>query len=396
MLKGMIVVALLTAGVMPADADSYTYHYAISKKFSYTGKPQITVVDEETNTATIYDENMNMVKKMSFKSPVSYDKTVIEERLIVPGEYEDVVVNEDNMSVENGLQSVGEIANSYGCESHTKQGNVHTYLPLELPTEGNYSKIVYTEGEAHCIRYEITRYPKYSDWQVTSERPSPYYKNYELFYLANYDADIVADDYTFFLTQTMFNNDDKYEYILPVCEQGEAGYTNEIDHVWHGNEQIAVKREIHYGTRTVRYDVMSEDGNVVMSIPGNNIDDFFLYGGKLYAVVETENGEDGELSFYLIDSQTNSIQAVHSDLVKIFPRLAGRGSAITVETSGEAAGMRREVVVTTMDGRTVNRVTVPAGETTTRISTSRMAGGVYNFTVYGAGKKLENGKIVIR
>ena len=98
----------------------------------------------------------------------------------------------------------------------------------------------------------------------------------------------------------------------------------------------------------------------------------------------------------MIDSQANAIQAVSVDFVKIFPRMAGRGESITVETSSDAAGQRREVVVTAMDGRIVSRVAVPAGETVTRISTSRMAGGVYNFTVYAGGKKIENGKIVIR
>lgn len=55
-----------------------------------------------------------------------------------------------------------------------------------------------------------------------------------------------------------------------------------------------------------------------------------------------------------------------------------------------------QVVVTAMDGRVVTRVAIPSGETTTRINTSRMGGGVYNFTVVADGKKLENGKIIIR
>ncbi len=141
---------------------------------------------------------------------------------------------------------------------------------------------------------------------------------------------------------------------------------------------------------------MSEDGNVIMSIPGNNINSFFLYGGKLYACIIEYTPDSEKESLYAIDAQTNAIQTVQADFVKIFPRMAGRGESITVETAGEAAGQRREVVVTAMDGRIVSRVAVPAGETVTHINTSRMAGGVYNFTVYAGGKNIENGKIVIR
>ena len=399
MLKGVAIVAFLAAGVMPAEADKDASHYVISKKFSYTGKPQITVVDEEANTASIYDENMNLVKTVSYKIPKRNTKIVTEERFIIPGEYVENTVDEHQVWISNGLDDVIATANSQGCESHTKKGNVHTFLPIELPEgEGEYYKFVYTEGEEFYMLYTIRRYPKYGDWQVTDERTEEYSYYYDRGqWIYNYDADVVADDSEFFLTQTMFNNDDKYEYVCPVFEMSNEGYTNEIDYVWFGHgEQVCIKRETHYGSMTVRYDVLSEDGNVVMSIPCSDLESFFLFGGKVYACVEEDTPDGEKESFYLIDSQTNSIQAVSADFVKIFPRMAGRGESITVETSSDAAGQRREVVVTAMDGRIVSRVAVPAGETVTRISTSRMAGGVYNFTVYAGGKKIENGKIVIR
>lgn len=396
MLMGVAVAACLVAGVVPAEADRYNRHCVISKKFSYSGKPQIVTIDREASTANIYDENMNLIKTVSYKKGQSSGKTVIEERFIVPGEYVDSIENVDQFPV-SSIEEVIDLANLTSCESHTKKGNVHTFLPIELPEgEGTYYKVVYTEGEDHCIQYYIQRYPKYSDWQVTDERiyDDSYSDECQLLY--NYDADIVADSHKFFLTQTMFNDDDKYEYILPVYEISKKGWTNEIDYVWQGNTRIATKRETHYQSQAVRFDVMSEDGNVIMSIPGNNINSFFLYGGKLYACIIEYTPDSEKESLYAIDAQTNAIQTVQADFVKIFPRMAGRGESITVETAGEAAGQRREVVVTAMDGRIVSRVAVPAGETVTHINTSRMAGGVYNFTVYAGGKNIENGKIVIR
>ena len=99
---------------------------------------------------------------------------------------------------------------------------------------------------------------------------------------------------------------------------------------------------------------------------------------------------------YEIDRKTNSIKEVRSDLVNIFPRLAHRNDNITIETGEANAGKRCEVVVTAMDGRIIEHRVIPAGETKTQINASRFGGGAYNFTVYSEGRKLDNGKIIIR
>lgn len=212
MLRGMAVAVCLVAGVMPTEADDH--HYVISKKFSYSGKPQFSAMDIETNTASIYDENMNLVKTVSYKMPKTCTKTVTEERFIIPGEYVNSIQGEFYTSV-SGLEEVIIIANAAGCESYTKKGNVHTFLPIDLPEDqGEYHKIVYTEGEDHCIMYHIIRYPKYSDWQVTDEQTVENSYHIPTPFIYNCDADIVTGDTTFFFTQTMFNNDDKYEYIV--------------------------------------------------------------------------------------------------------------------------------------------------------------------------------------
>lgn len=62
--------------------------------------------------------------------------------------------------------------------------------------------------------YHIIRYPKYSDWQVTDEQTVENSYHIPTPFIYNCDADIVTGDTRFFFTQTMFNNDDKYEYIV--------------------------------------------------------------------------------------------------------------------------------------------------------------------------------------
>lgn len=401
-LRGIAATVFFFAGITSADAqiqfDGGYYCSPISKKFSSTGKPQI-VFDNGEGMANIYDDNLNFIKQISYTRKAVPRKVVTEKRLIIPGEYTDITVESWTVPVTR-LEEAKEIAYSYGAESHTKSGNVHTFLPIELPEQGEYIKYVYVEGETEMTVYTMYRSPKYSDWQVTDVETSTesYYGNDD-YYMYNYDEEIVNDDASFNITQTLFNNDDKYEYLSPVYELGDIpSYVNESDYVYIYNEDFPTTRESTYYGEVVRTDVKSEDGNVVYTIP-DDVDRFIVLGGKTYCVVEESMNDGGyKYIFYLIDRQSNSIKAVQEQTsnVKISPRMAGHGEMITVETGEDMVGQQREVVVTAMDGRVINRVVVPAGETVTRISTSRMGSGTYNFTVLSNGKKLENGKIIIR
>lgn len=372
------------------------YYTFIPKKFSYTGQPQLYFEDEDESgiAIRIYDESLKLKKELACDNLYHSYRTVTEERSVIPGEYDDVVVNEESQSV-GSLEEAISMANNYGAESHTKKDNVHTFLPVELP-EGNgfYWKLVYTEGAAEILIYGIQRFPRYSDdWQVTDEEEMKVgYAGFSSVAQHNLDEDIPIEDISLTFSQTLFNTDDKYEYLAPVYESAKEPYIRVIDRIWRNNEEFPIKRELIYDGNITSTNVVSENGSVLYTFSGDVIS-ITIMGGKTYAVAE-EYLSDGRcvLTFYEINPQQNSIKAVQTSEVKI----SRRSDNVTIETSGAAAGQSREVVVTSMDGRTVARCGIPAGETTTRISTARLAGGVYNFTVYAAGKKLENGKIVIR
>lgn len=403
MLYGMAT-ALMAVSILPARAQvlttDNTYFEIIPGRFSATGHPQLTFTRSEANgySAEIYDDSFTLVKGINFVGSEYKTKVVTEERLVIPGEYTETEEHWSSGTV-TGLDEVVELARGWGLESHTKKGSVHTFLPVELPEEGNYHKIVYTEGEDHFIEYNVNRYPKYSDWQVTGETVNTDIDVPKTLWISDYDVSVPGDDIGCVLTQSLFNSDDKYEYLVAVYElNGEpSDNIDQLDGVWQGNEYICIKRRLTYNCTCVRNDVCSEDGQVVASLPGGYINGVFLFGGKTYINIHQSGGDKGGASvIYEINPQSNSVKAVHAGTVKIFPRAAGRGESITVETGAGTAGMRREVVVTAIDGRVVTRVAIPSGETTTRINTSRMGGGVYNFTVVADGKKLENGKIIIR
>ena len=55
-----------------------------------------------------------------------------------------------------------------------------------------------------------------------------------------------------------------------------------------------------------------------------------------------------------------------------------------------------EVIVTSANGRVVERTTLRAGNKSLRLNTSRMDAGLYNVTVLKNGQKVENAKVIVR
>lgn len=73
-----------------------------------------------------------------------------------------------------------------------------------------------------------------------------------------------------------------------------------------------------------------------------------------------------------------------------------RSEFVTVETGEELVDTPREVTVTSMDGRVIERTSIPAGERNIQIGTSRMTSGIYNLTIFANGQRIENCKIIVK
>ena len=99
---------------------------------------------------------------------------------------------------------------------------------------------------------------------------------------------------------------------------------------------------------------------------------------------------------YEIDGLRNSVKEISASALNIFPRSVRRNETVTVETGEETVNEKREIVVTSTDGSVMERRSIPAGEKGIQMGTSRLSAGVYNFTVYSKGKRVDNGKIVVR
>ena len=202
-----------------------------------------------------------------------------------------------------------------------------------------------------------------------------------------------SDDYTPLLSQTLFNDDADYEFLVVkyVVKAGEPRETDEdgdgdIDH-----------RVTYHSAAPDSWEIVSENGTTLGSVKLDNIDDTYdyaylhLFKGKFYL----ESYWD---CYYRIDKgSSSSLQKVAMPTgMKMFPTLARPSDEITIEFEASANNAVRTLSVTDATGRTVEQRTVAPDATRIAVSARRLHAGTYIFTLTENGKQVDNGKIIVK
>lgn len=179
-------------------------------------------------------------------------------------------------------------------------------------------------------------------------------------FVYNYDAELMYDEVRTCFTQTLFNNDNKFEYIRAVFASSTVAYYYDVE----------------------RYEIVSDDGTVVGTITW---DDGYQaareigihivkFDNKYYIYFRIENGENRKIAWYRIDRQTQSIARVNDVPFNVFPTVMDRNSEITVEL--EEGTNAREIVLVDAMGREVKSVPVAQGQREVKISTQGLGAGL--------------------
>ena len=244
---------------------------------------------------------------------------------------------------ETSLVSVG-----YGGESGKEAGIMHVY------------------GEDLNLKKTIT----------PSEEP---------IYLTVINLNNNSSDYTMYLTQTLFNDDEKYEYIVSVTKKNQYG----------GDCSAGLK-------------IMSDDGSVLQTIMfPKNVEGYFDHNGlKLFIIGSSKYLEGGDyedadgneyMNLYKInkDAQDPSKVSIATApmRVSVSPRMASRNQDINVVAEGNGV---REVIVTNAAGQVVYFTKVAAGKTNVKISSRCLSSGLNVVSVKGADGKSENCKVIVK
>lgn len=202
---------------------------------------------------------------------------------------------------------------------------------------------------------------------------------YEYIEYFNYNTGLSYGDLCIGVTQTLFNNDENYEYISPIYSSSEASDVNRIG-----------------------FNIVSENGDVLQTTTYENgmyISDFEIVTVNeknfLRVIMETSDYTTYHY-YYSIDPNTSSIKQVGEPVkANVHPSLVGRNETLTVELGGNESGSR---VVTVYDasGRTVYSTTVPAGQKTLQINSSELGQGLNVLSVTGKNGNVKGCKIIVK
>lgn len=181
---------------------------------------------------------------------------------------------------------------------------------------------------------------------------------------------------SFYLSQTLFNNDSKFEYVLPHFEESEFvfGYGN-----YNSNGDSVFQR--YHVTRFSGFDIMNEEGELVSTIRCSDEENIYndaalvSWDGKFYLAAEVIHTDHSRAyNFYRIDRQTQKIEQVASVPFNVRPTLMERGQEIIVELDENT--IAREIDVVNTLGQTVKRVPLVAGQREVRINSADLGSGM--------------------
>lgn len=217
----------------------------------------------------------------------------------------------------------------------------------------------------------------------------------------DYDNNNFGLKYLYF-TQTLFNDDDKIEYI--ETEHHYEGIEYDTPQLWsQGSNHYTATR---YANRVgkVFFNVKNEDGDVVMTFKpthsnciGCYLDRGFVLGGHAYIEL-VEKVKEGELNvrystLYRIDKQYGIPEMVKS--VKADGRFASARDGM-VNVSIDAADSGSDVILTNAVGQVVGRDHIGQGQTSAALRTGRLQHGVYNVSLRRDGRIIKNEKLMIK
>lgn len=178
----------------------------------------------------------------------------------------------------------------------------------------------------------------------------------------------------FNISQTLFNNDEKYEALVPKYTQKEVMYPTGLS-------------------------VVSEDGTELYSIELDfalpEYSDYFKLmkiNGKLYIAVQDETYDN--YVFFEINRETSSIKQVAKlKGMRVSPTIAEQTDNITVEL-GEGSNAK-EIVVVNGNGQVVKQIPVKNGERQVTINAGSLNRGLNILNARGA-KGNNNCKIIVK
>ncbi len=284
-------------------------------------------------------------------------------------------------------------------------------LPLQY-TANNASYLVYLDGDYGSMAETIKIYDENLNVVKTISRSITTYEREETITYdgeSPYTSHSTSYDYTeepslystegvcygayMPITQTLFNSDEKFEYLVPIYRNTTYTITD---------YQRECKEEVK-GYVCKGYKIISDDNTEVGSITINEEQvayvqeaEIIVIGEKTYLLLRVKNTNGTSYDYYYaIDKETSSISETPVRMaMSVRPTVAKKNEVINVTLPEDSKAS--QLMVTSAAGQTIRRIPLKAGVSSYQVRTTGLASGMYVISVDEGGNKKEYCKVVIR
>lgn len=349
--------------------------------------PQIVYTNE--NEIVVLDDNFKEIKRFSFETQEV--KKVLTQYLALPifatDKEEYPVAEGTKFTVGTALSYIQEnLSNNIKVEEHgTETWFVSEYYD-SWAYEENFPRVYYSlksDGSlwgTHIWYGEITGY---SDKWIKYHEAISEYTSYPGNTYLNINGRDIEGSLT--ATQKLFNDDDAYEYIVPI-------FTYKTVEYYEGaciNGMYAAKTA-EVGDFVTGFKIMNDKGETVQTFNSSWHNMYaYIIGENIY--VTPDNGK-----YYRVNKSGSSTLAEVSmpSGVSISPRVAQNSTPVNITATESDSD--RTIKVISANGSVMTTTKIPAGSTSATINTSRFRSGTYIVLVSEGDKMVENCKIIIR
>lgn len=413
----------------------YDYALSIPKEFSYDGKPLITMYDNsDEKNLLIYDENLNLVKQVDMTKSFSFDYSLTyqdEVRHVNNVKEVDKTQTSLNMPFEEWQSRQSMLDPSFtpsaltiqvqenGDSVITYKSNYtnYEYLYFAYNTFGvKYPKLYWLASKGNMYECKTNYEVEYSDWQVTNTYTQNKQKSLDRLRLCNINLNYGDGraNYYFIASQTLFNNDEDFEYIIPKFKLSKnsnvMGYSSEIN-TGYNSEAIDTIQTVCTSEDSnfylIGFQIVSSEGNVIKDIDfdsGEGVGSIDLdhayvitIGSNTYLAFDGYDSNDKRATlFYKINRTTSDIKKVKvaSNSMLVSSTAQEHNAIININFTDENNG-GSNIVVTSTNGVNVKQVAVPSNQKSVQFSFTGNA-GVYCVSRIQKGKISEVKKVMIK
>lgn len=400
----------------------------IPKDYSFDGNAKLHFYDYDDNVS-VYDDNIEVVKQFKLTDQTfSFECTYVTKTREVKNVASEVLNSEVYIDFNDYYMSYEEWLN----QQEMMGGTDYTFIKKEMPDGtiklyGYYSWSVestifafnyfgaeypmvyflYNPTEGIIYRYNVRYKVEYTDWKEGEKETvsETYTSNPMKLHYWNMALGQSEEGPSFYVSQTLFNEDEDYEYIVPkytIVDEGDVS-SGEPEYA----HEIVLSRRVSlssgYPAQT-GFRVMSSDGSVIKDIDfeeGFCLDEYgndqylIVMGNKTYIAIDGKYN-DGEhhqrgFVFYLVDGKETAIKQVKTAPIKM--KVTKRANTIDVHLSN--TDQPSNIVVTNMNGMTLAKQNARAGQSEVMINTTAPS-GVYNVSRIQNGKVVDSSKVVLK